>query len=65
MEKEEREYFIRLIERECKDYYKSICSDVNFGRYEIIKKICSNLGILNNEQITELENHMREQHTKR
>lgn len=64
MEKEEREYFIRLIERECKNYYKNYTDDSE-GRYDVAKQICLELDILTENQIEELENHMLEQHSKK
>lgn len=64
MDKTKREYFIRMIERECKNYYKTN-SEKAKGRYEIVKNVCLDLDILTKSHIQELENHMREQHSKR
>ena len=64
MDQESREYLIRMIERECKNYYKKY-TDHSEGRYEIAKKMCLELFILTENQIEELENHMMEQHRKK
>ena len=64
MDKETREYFIRTIERECKNHYKNH-TDNSKGRYEIAKTICLELEILSDNLIKELEEHMKEQHGKR
>ena len=64
MDKKTKEYHIRTLETECKNYYKTKSEEAK-KHYEFTKKKCLDLNILSEEQIKELEDHMKEQHGKR
>lgn len=57
MEPEEKTKLIRMFEAACKNYYKTR------SKYETAKTICLEFNVLTEEQITELENHMKEQYS--